>query len=59
MSSSVQASVTIKTSPQLVPAVPPWFGEVVVTARYLRHLGILATNEEQVRLAGVGSAMTT
>jgi hypothetical protein len=43
--------VTIQTSPQLVPAVPPWFGEVVVTVRYLRHLGILATIEEQVRFA--------
>lgn len=34
-----------------LPNTPPWFGEVRVLAQYLRHLGVLATIEEQVRFA--------
>lgn len=51
MSSITDAPVAIRTSPQLVPSTPPWFGEVSVLAPYLRHLGVLATIEEQVRFA--------
>ena len=45
------ASVTIQTSAEPIAAVPPWFGEVAVTAHYLRHVGVLATIEERVRFA--------
>jgi hypothetical protein len=43
--------VTIQTSPEPVPAVPAWFGEVAVIAQYLQHVGVLATIEERVRFA--------
>jgi hypothetical protein len=46
-----QASLTIQTSPEPVPAIPPWFGEVTVIAQYLRHLGLLSMIEERVRFA--------
>lgn len=51
MNSLAPASVTIQTSPEPVPAVPPWFGEVTVIAHYLRHLGVLSVIEERVRFA--------
>jgi hypothetical protein len=45
------SSVTIQSSPELVPDLPPWFGEVAVIAQHLRHVGALATLEERVRFA--------
>jgi hypothetical protein len=51
MSRSTQASVTVQTSPEAIPAVPAWFGEVAVIAHALRYLGVLAAIEEQVRFA--------
>jgi hypothetical protein len=51
MSRSPQASVTVQTSPEAISAVPAWFGEVAVIAHALRHLGVLAAIEEQVRFA--------
>ncbi len=45
------SSVTIQSSPEVVPALPPWFGEVAVIAQYLRHRGVLSMIEEQVRFA--------
>jgi hypothetical protein len=50
-SGSEQASVTIQTSPESVPAVPAWLGEVTVIAHYLGHLGTLSAIEERVRFA--------
>jgi hypothetical protein len=47
----MQPSVTIQTSPEPVPAVPPWFGEVAAFAQVLTHTGILKTIQEQVRFA--------
>jgi hypothetical protein len=44
-------SVTIQTSPEPVPAVPTWFGEVTVIAHSLRHLGMLSEIAERVRFA--------
>ncbi len=44
-------SVTIQASPEPVPALPPWFGEVTVIAQYLQHIGVLSRIEEQVRFA--------
>ncbi len=46
-----QASVTIQTSPELVPAVPVWFGEITLIARYLRRLEVFPTIAERVRFA--------
>jgi hypothetical protein len=51
MNSLAPASVTIQISPELVPAMPAWFGEVAVIAHYLRHLGVLSALEERVRFA--------
>ena len=51
MNSIEQASVTIQISPESVPAVPPWFGEVVILAHILSRFGLLKAIEEQVRLA--------
>lgn len=36
-------SVSIQTSAEPVPAVPPWFGEGAMIAQYLGHVGLLAT----------------
>jgi hypothetical protein len=32
MGRSTHTSVTIQTSPEIVPAIPPWFGEVTAIA---------------------------
>ena len=44
-------SVTIQTSSESIPSTPSWFGEVTVTAHYLRHLGVLSEISESVRFA--------
>ncbi len=49
MSSNDLPSVTIRASPEPVPAVSPWFGEVAIGARHLTRLGILTTISNQVR----------
>jgi hypothetical protein len=49
MVSITDSSVTIQTSTQSVPSIPPWFGEITLTAQYLKHLGLLATLAEKVR----------
>lgn len=51
MSHSQQTFVTVQTSPESMPAVPAWFGEVAVIAHALEHLGVLSTLEERVRFA--------
>src|SRR5258708_5839059 len=51
MNRNTQASVTIQASPESVPAVPAWFGEVAVIAHALRRLGVLSVIEERVRFA--------
>ena len=49
MSSAALPSVLIQASPEPVPAVPTWFGEVTLIARSLKRQGVLAAIEEQVR----------
>jgi hypothetical protein len=51
MSSIVYSSVNIQASSQSVPAIPPWFGEITLMARYLRRVGVLTAMEERVRFA--------
>lgn len=51
MNSITYSPVTIQTSSQSVPALPPWFGEVTIIAHYLTHLGMLAALCEGVRFA--------
>ncbi len=51
MSSIAHSSVSIQTSPQSVPATPPWFGEVALLVSHLRKQGILDAIAEQVRFA--------
>jgi hypothetical protein len=51
MLSITDSPVTIQTSSQSVPSTPSWFGEVVLIAQYLRHLGILAALAQRVRFA--------
>jgi hypothetical protein len=48
---SEQASVAIQTSPEAVPAVPAWLGEVTVVAHDLQRLGLLAEISERARFA--------
>ena len=50
-SSGEQTSVNIQASPEPVPAVPPWFGEVAIMAHYLTRLGMLTTLNDRVRFA--------
>ena len=49
MSTNEHASLRIQTSPEPVPAVPAWFGEVTIVAHTLTRLGMLETISEQVR----------
>jgi hypothetical protein len=51
LSSITHSPVSIQTSSQSVPSTPCWFGEVTVIAHFLKHQGVLATLEEQVRFA--------
>ncbi len=48
---SLSSSVTIQSSPELVPALPPWFGEVTAFAQVLTHTEILKKIQDQVRFA--------
>ena len=43
--------VSIQAISRSEPSTPSWFGEVAVTAHYLRQVGVLATIEEQVRFS--------
>lgn len=45
------SAVAIQFSPQSVPSVPSWFGEVKVMARALAHFGVLTHIQERVRFA--------
>lgn len=50
--SSVPASpVNIRTSPESVPSVPAWFGEVTLMARHLEQQGVFSAVSEKVRFA--------
>src|SRR5215210_5142442 len=51
MSSVSSSPVEIRTSPDDVPSIPPWFAEVVVLARYFSQQGYLDAINHQVRLA--------
>src|SRR5258708_14232709 len=51
MTSIVDGSVIIQTSPESVPSTPSWFGEVTLMAAYLRKQGILTKISEHVRFA--------
>jgi hypothetical protein len=42
--------VEIQTSPQMVPSVPSWFGEVAIVAAFLKKEGVLQAITQQVRL---------
>ncbi len=46
-----QAAVVIQTSPDPLPAVPAWFGEVVLLSSYLRTHGVLTKISAGVRFA--------
>jgi len=43
--------VKIQISPNSLPSVPPWFGEVVAFAQVLAHVGSILAIEERVRFA--------
>lgn len=49
--SMTHAPVTIGISPESVPTLPSWFGEVAAFAQVLTHTGILQTIQERVRFA--------
>jgi hypothetical protein len=51
MSTNEQTSLSIQTSPEPVPSLPAWFGEVTIVAHTLTRLGLLETLNEQVRFA--------
>jgi hypothetical protein len=50
MSSLSSSPVEIRTSPDNLPSIPPWFAEVVVLARYFSQQGYLDAINQQVRL---------
>ncbi len=51
MSSSTGLPIEIRTFPDAVPSLPPWFAEVVILARHFTHQGHLDAISQQVRLA--------
>lgn len=51
MNSVGSSSVTIRTSSELVPSVPEWFGEVILITHHLQQQGVLAAVSERVRFA--------
>ncbi len=51
MTSLAAPAVEIHTSPHDVPAIPPWFAEVVVLARHVTQRGLLDAICQRVRLA--------
>jgi hypothetical protein len=51
MTSIVDGSVKIQTTPESNFSTPSWFGEVVVISRYLHKHGVLSKINEQVRFA--------
>ena len=51
MTSISDSAVTIQTSSQSVPSTPSWFGEVALTAHYLKRQGVLSAIEQRVRFA--------
>jgi hypothetical protein len=51
MNSVVSSPVSIQTSPESVPSVPAWFGEVTLIARHLEQQGVLSAVSEKVRFA--------
>ena len=59
MTSIVDGSVIIQTSPESVSSTPSWFGEVTLTAAYLRKQSILTKISERVRgcRGGVSDSM--
>lgn len=51
MSSITDPSIIIQSSSQAMPCPPPWFGEEVLIAAYLRKQGILSKVCERVHFA--------
>jgi hypothetical protein len=51
MSNLTASPIEIRTSPEEVPSVPPWFAEVVLLARYFSQQGYLDAISQRVRLA--------
>jgi hypothetical protein len=51
MNSMIDSTVIIQTTSHSVPSTPSWFGEMVVIARYLQRMGVLAKISERVRFA--------
>jgi hypothetical protein len=51
VSTSEQPSLSIQASAESIPAVPPWFGEVVLTSDHMRRQGVLSVIKERVRFA--------
>ena len=51
MTSIIDGSVIIQTSPESVSSTPTWFGEVTLMAAYLRKQGILTKISEHVCFA--------
>ena len=44
-------AIDIRTCPEEVPSIPPWFAEVTVIARHFQRHGLLDALIQQVRLA--------
>ena len=51
MNSVTASPIEMRTSPEEVPSLPPWFAEVVVLARYFSQQGYLDAISQRVRLA--------
>jgi hypothetical protein len=51
MSNVLPSPVSIQASPESIPSVPAWFGEVTLIARHLEQQGVLSAVSEKVHFA--------
>ena len=51
MSNVPPSPVSIRASPESLPSVPAWFGEVTLIAWHLEQQGVLSAVSEKVRFA--------
>src|SRR5438046_1433409 len=51
MNAITASPIEIRTCPENVPSIPPWFAEVVVLTRYFTQRGYLNAISQRVRLA--------
>ena len=58
MSNVTPSLVSTQASPESIPSVPAWFGEVTLIARHLEQQGVLSAASEKVRQLADGHTLS-